>query len=378
MKDVAFTCPITQEYVHDLLNETFDYQNITVFKGKDEKYNWIYMIINKKNGHFFIGTRSKSNLLNSINIARHPELKADVERLGADAFSRFDLCYYQTYEEMMAVAADQFGDEFISVFSELGTCYNAISIQADEEVKTDEDIKADETVKADEDIKADENMLSRLNRQFCGRYRHTMKKDGIYVQVPNTECLSFLQKGYKFAGTSVDIYRPTDLKRRHITIHAEKDYDGLHHASYENRRNYTIQLLLQSGWLLSSREITEKINQKMKKKETSQQLPLDFPKPDDQSKSSKPINKSNKKSSHIVLKKDDKFEAVCIDEIQLYLAKGYVFLTRLIVLIKDDKKRHIIFKSNSKDPLLSDDDYAKTRSMEVLNLLENGWKILRK
>ena len=104
MKDVTFTCPITQEYVHDLLNETFDYQNITVFKGKDEKFNWIYMIINKKNGHFFIGTRSKSNLLNSINIARHPELKADVERLGADAFSRFDLCYYQTYEEMMAVA----------------------------------------------------------------------------------------------------------------------------------------------------------------------------------------------------------------------------------------------------------------------------------
>ena len=374
MKDVTFTCPITQEYVHDLLNETFDYQNITVFKGKDEKYNWIYMIINKKNGHFFIGTRSKSNLLNSINIARHPELKADVERLGADAFSRFDLCYYQTYEEMMAVAADQFGDEFISVFSELGTCYNATSIQADEAVKADEDIKADGDVKADEAVKADElseNMIISYRR----KYHHQLQKDGTQISVENSECLSFLEKGFTFLTSQVSLYQLTDLSLKEVSLTSTSRMKYFDHDSYKKRKHdEVISLLRSKKWSLCSPEITTRL---MSKRRQSQQLALDFDNPVHESKSNPSVVKLSARMRSkltIFLCKDNQLEPVFFEDAKSYLAQGYYYLGDTIVLIKDDRTKYVTFKSKSQKPVFNEIDFAKMKSREVLYLLENGWK----
>lgn len=361
IKDISFNCQITQEYIHDLLSETFDYQNTTAFKGKDDKYNWIYMIINKKNGHFFIGTRSKSNLLNSINISRLPELKADVETLGADTFSRFDLCYYQTYEEMMAVVADQFGDEFISVFSELGTCYNTMSYQADEDIKIDDDV----------------NSIANITlpiRKRGYKHHHFMKKDDTQTYVENEKCLSFLEKGFRFVAKTITIYRMIDLSVRSMTIKDKQNFKGYDYDSYEKRRNHEILLLLKSGWSLSTPAISEQIQ---RKKVKPGQLTLNFEKPTDKSKSSLPaVRESNglRSATHFLLKKDDKLQPVFIEDVKSYLAQGYHFEAYSIVLVNGNKKRHIGFKCRSQNSLLSNVDYAKMRSMEVLFLLESGWE----
>jgi hypothetical protein len=370
MKDVTFTCPVTQEYVNDLLTECFDYQNVSAFKADDGKYHWIYIIINKTNGRFLIGRRSKASTLIAVNIAKQAELQADVLRFGLNAFVKFDLCYYKTYQEMMNVAANVFGDEFINVFNELGTCYNSKPLNVDEDVETVETVKPVEASKLIDTI--DFYKSKKL-------FHHWMTKKDEAVCVPNAECVEFIKNGFVFKCKQVKLYKDDECINPTISSKRYNDKDAYIELT-QKVFDYCAK-----GWSLAKDWESSKKRQKSrleKKKENAQSVPdvkpiqlsLDLDAKQPEVKQLEPKSRSFR---NIVLEKDGDRRCFFLEEVKGYLKQGY-FVVKDQIRVKKGEYIKTILMISKKEYAQSDEDkisMRKIKSLQLLGYLENGWEI---
>lgn len=367
MKDVTFNCHITQEYINDLLNEFFDYQSVTRSVGSDGKYHWIYIIINKTNGHFYIGRRSKLNYFSSLNVARQKDLQEDIQRLGSDAFLKHDLQYFNSQDEMLDVVDNQFGNDFLNFFDELGTCYNTRAMIAAE---NDKDFSIN-----DELVKNVEGFVPASTIDKAPRgvfFHHWMTRNDEMVCVPNDECLQYIKNGFVFQAHAVTLYK--DGKKIRPSVY--RDRKG-HLSDFAQR----VLAYLDNGWSLAKDWKSVKSHAKSKK-ERDNQLSLDLETKQAQVKQEvkaevRQLEPKSRPLRTVILQKDGDRRSVFLEELKTYLKQGY-FVVRDQIRVKRDEYIKTILMISKKEYAQSDEDkisMRKIKSLQLLGYLENGWEI---
>ena len=383
MKDITFTCPITQEYVNDLLTECFDYQSVKPSVGSDGKYHWIYIIINKTNGRFFIGKRSKLNCLTGPNVSRQQELQEDYQKLGPNAFLRYDLSYYNSYDEMMMAVEDMFGDDFMEVFCEqLGTCYNSRSLLISTKQYGEDVSSSLELVKPVEGSKPIDTIDFTNSKKF---FHHWMTRKDEAVCVPNAECLKYIENGFVFRCKQIKLYK--DGVKMNPTISSKRYNDENAAIEFAQR----VLHLCARGWSLakdwdSAISFRKSRQEKEKKKANAQSVPdvkpiqlsldLEAKQPEVKQPEVKQPNLRSKNIRTIIVQKDGYLKSIFIEEVISYLRQGYVFVQDTIRIKRGEHLRAILMTSQKKYAQSDEDKLSmrKIKSLQVLAFLENGWE----
>jgi len=376
MKDVTFNCHITQEYINDLLNEIFDYQSVIPSVGSDGKYHWLYIIINKTNGHFFIGRRSKLNYLVGLNVSRQKELQEDFQKLGPNAFLKYDLHYYNSYEEMMMAIEEMFGDDFIEYFHEQrGTCYNARSMMISSKMistkEHDEDVSInDELVK---NIEVSDS-VDTIDKAYKGVFfHHWMTRNDEMVCVPNDKCSQYIKNGFVFQAHAVTLYKD-DKKIRPSAYGGDGEY---------TRKNFAQRVLdyLAKGWTLAKDWKSAKDLAKSRR-QIKNQLSLDLDVKQTEVKQEvkaevKQLASKSRPLRTVILEKDGDRRSVFLEELMTYLKQGY-FVVRDQIRVKRGAYIKTILMISKKEYAQSAEDkisMRKIKSLQLLGYLENGWEI---
>lgn len=399
MKDVTFNCHITQEYINDLLNEIFDYQSVIPSVGSDGKYHWLYIIINKTNGHFFIGRRSKLNYLVGLNVSRQKELQEDFQKLGPNAFLRYDLHYYNSYEEMMMNIEDMFGDDFIEYFhKQRGTCYNARSMMISSKMistkEHGEDVSSRlELVKPVDGSKPIDTIDFTNSKKF---FHHWMTRKDEAVCVPNAECLKYIENGFVFRSLQLELYKGNERLNPSIAQSVRNEKDAkIKAVKLEAAKHDLAQRMLDyfsQGWSLakdwkSSKERLGSRREKIKLRQENNmtdvqsvpdvksiQLSLDLEVKQPEVKQPEP---KSKKIRTIVIQKDGDLKSIFLEELIDYLKRGY-FVVRDTIKIKRGEYTKTLLMTSKQEYAQSAEDkisMRKIKSLQLLGYLENGWEI---